>query len=140
MLQRNLTEQEIQTYRQDGATLVKNAVDPMWVDVLIRLALRQLENPSKWGNDQNPGALENRMFTDRYLWRENSDVYGFITQSGCARLAAQAMGSRTCRFYFDHLLIKQPKTASPTPWHQDAPYWPFEGKQICSIWVATTTS
>ena len=24
----------------------------------------------------------------------------------------------------------------PTPWHQDLNYWPVEGKQICSVWIA----
>jgi ectoine hydroxylase-related dioxygenase (phytanoyl-CoA dioxygenase family) len=37
-------------------------------------------------------------------------------------------------------LIKEPQTAAPTPWHQDIPYWPFLGRQICSVWVACTRS
>ena len=48
------------------------------------------------------------------------------------------MGSNSARFYFDHLLIKKVNTPTITPWHQDAPYWPFRGKQIASIWLALT--
>ncbi|MEL0316176.1 MAG: phytanoyl-CoA dioxygenase family protein, partial [Halieaceae bacterium] len=86
----------------------------------------------------NAGASENRLFTDRYLWRHNDVIHRFVHDSGCARLAAQAMGSNSARFYFDHLLIKKVNTPTITPWHQDAPYWPFRGKQIASIWLALT--
>ena len=48
------------------------------------------------------------------------------------------MGSNSARFYFDHLLIKKVNTPTITPWHQDAPYWPFRRKQIASIWLALT--
>ncbi len=62
----------------------------------------------------------------------------FHPRAGCAQLAAEALGSASSRFYFDHLRIKEPETAAPTPWHQDVPYWPFMGQQICSAWFALT--
>lgn len=138
MYQRDLTAEEINRYNEDGVVLVRNAVDPLWVDRLRAFGEAQLNNPSKLCNDGNPGKDSGRMFTDRYLWRTNQTVYEFISQSGCARLAAQAMGSSSARFYFDHLLIKKRETSTPTPWHQDVPYWPFRGKQIASIWLALT--
>ena len=33
-------------------------------------------------------------------------------------------------------MVKEPGAVSPTPWHQDLNYWPVEGKQICSAWIA----
>lgn len=138
MHQRELTPEELQRYREDGVVLVKNAVDPVWVDKLLAFGKQQLSNPSKLANDARPGAQENRLFTDRYLWRNNDLIYQFIRDSGCARIAAQAMQSCSARFYFDHLLVKKVNTSTPTPWHQDVPYWPFRGKQIASIWLALT--
>ena len=26
--------------------------------------------------------------------------------------------------------------SEPTPWHQDIPFWPFQGDQICTLWLA----
>lgn len=135
---RNLSAQEIQTYNSDGVTVVRNAVEPQWIERLSNVAEHQLNNPGQWANDANPNAASNRAFSDRYLWQENSEINAFIRESGCARLAAQAMNSQSARFYFDHLLIKQPGTPAGTPWHQDVPYWPFLGKQICSVWLALT--
>lgn len=138
MTQRNLTEDEIRQYQQDGVVCVRNTVDPEWIERLTAFGRYQLENPGALSNDANPGAEKGRMFTDRYLWRSNDLVYQYAKESGCARLAAQAMQSQTARFYFDHLLIKKAETTTPTPWHQDIPYWPFRGKQIASIWLALT--
>ena len=138
MEQRKLSEEEVVSFRTNGVVKVSGAIDPSWIPELLTVADGQLTKPSKWVNDVNAGASENRLFTDRYLWRHNDVIHRFVHDSGCARLAAQAMGSNSARFYFDHLLIKKVNTPTITPWHQDAPYWPFRGKQIASIWLALT--
>ena len=115
MSQRELTEQEIGRFAEDGVVKVDRAVANDWIGKLLAVADQQLSNPSQWVNDVNRGASEDRLFTDRYLWRSNDVIHQFIRESGCARLAAQAMNSQSARFYFDHLLIKKIKTIAPTP-------------------------
>jgi ectoine hydroxylase-related dioxygenase (phytanoyl-CoA dioxygenase family) len=137
-MERTLSAEELKDYKTNGVAVLRNAVDGSWVERMSAVIDQQLAAPSKWSNDGNPDATENRQFTDRYLWQENAEINAFIRESGCARLAAEAMESSYARFYFDHLLVKEANTQAPTPWHQDAPYWPFLGKQICSIWVALT--
>ena len=135
---RTLNQQEIAAFKTDGVAVIRNAVDPEWVNRMTDVINQQLLRPSKWANDANPGADANRHFSDRYQWQDNAEINAYVHQSGCAQMAAQAMESSSARFYFDHLLVKEPGTANPTPWHQDVPYWPFQGKQICSIWLALT--
>ena len=137
---RKLSNTEISTFRDDGVALLKSAVEQTWVNKLLGLVDSQMANPSRWVNDSNPGANRNRLFTDRYLWQENQTINDYLRNSGVAGLAAQAMSSKQIRFYFDHLLIKEPATQATTPWHQDVPYWPFMGQQICSIWLALTSA
>ena len=45
------------------------------------------------------------------------------------------MGSESAIFYHEHLLIKEPGNQSKTPWHQDQPYYPVDGRHVCSIWM-----
>lgn len=135
---RQLSETEIARYRADGVAFLPQAVDARWVERLNALVDEQLAHPGQWVNDGNPGQTRGRMFTERYMWQHNTTIRDYIFESGCAQLAAQAMNSQAVRFYFDHLLVKEPETAAPTPWHQDIPYWPFQGTQICSIWLALT--
>lgn len=136
MTTRDLTPQEIETYQAKGAVLVKNAISLDWVDRLNGMVDDQLDNPSELGRGSDNGTKKDRMFTDRYLWRENQTINDFVYKSGCAKLAGQAMQSKTSRFYFDHLIVKEPSTKAPTPWHQDVPYWPFLGTQIASVWLS----
>ncbi|HCB34437.1 MAG TPA: phytanoyl-CoA dioxygenase [Acidimicrobiaceae bacterium] len=80
------------------------------------------------------------MFTTRYRWETNAAVSDFVRHSPIAPMAAALVGSPSVRFYFDHLLVKEPHTPDPTPWHQDIGYWPFLGRQIVSAWVPMTAA
>ncbi len=133
-----LNDHEVAAFQRDGVIRIKNAVGQDWVKRMTQVVQSQLDNPSQWVNDANPGAKTGRLFTDRYQWRNNSEIRAFVFDSGVAGLAAQAMQSKAARFYFDHMLVKEPGTDTPTPWHQDLPYWPFAGQQICSVWLALT--
>jgi len=135
---KQLGQKDIRDYERDGVILIRNAVDDQWVSRMLAVMEQQLENPSDWANDGNAGSNTNRMFTDRYQWRQNEEIRAFIRESGVARLAGQATRSEAVRFYFDHLLLKEPGTNTPTPWHQDIPYWPFLGDKVCSVWLALT--
>ncbi len=134
----SLTPEQIATYAADGVVKIPGAVSQDQLGPILDLADQQLTNPGPWVTDSNPGATEERLFTTRYLWQDEPVVKSFLYDSGVAELAANAMSSQGARFYFDHLLVKEPRTDAPTPWHQDIPYWPFLGSQICSIWVACT--
>src|SRR3954470_9881986 len=116
------TAGQVQRFAADGVVKLARAVDPRWIDPLLELAARQLREPSRWVTDSNRGAAAGRVFTDRYLWREQPLLRNFVFESGVAALAGTLMRSSSARFYFDHLLVKQPDTAEPTPWHQDMPY------------------
>jgi hypothetical protein len=120
-----VTREQLETFDADGVVKIPGAIDPAWIDPLLELASRQLASPSRWVTDSNRGASTARLFTDRYLWRDEPMVRRFVFESGVAGLAGRLLATREVRFYFDHLLVKQPGTAEPTPWHQDIPYWPL---------------
>ncbi len=132
---------EIQAaFAADGVVKVPGAVGVEWIDRILADAQRELEAPGPWVTDTNPGGSQDRLFTTRYRWQHEPVVRDFVFRSPIAAMAAALTGSSTARFYFDHLLVKEPYTSAPTPWHQDIPYWPFMGKQIVSAWVAATAS
>ena len=134
-----LTEEHHRTFQADGVVKVEGAVDPSWVGRVLELADEQLASPGRWvGDSAAEGDGPGRLFTDRYLWRDVPTVNDFVFNSGVAGLAGRLLGADRVRFYFDHLLIKEPGTPNPTPWHQDIPYWPFLGRQIASVWVSAS--
>ncbi len=133
-----LSEAHHAAFQRDGVVKVERAVGQEWIDRMMELADRQLAAPGRWAGDSAAEGGPGRLFTDRYLWQSDPLVHDFVFQSGVARLAGELLECERVRFYFDHLLIKEPHTPNPTPWHQDIPYWPFLGRQIASVWVSAT--
>jgi hypothetical protein len=72
------------------------------------------------------------------MWPTDPDFRAYAFESGVAKLCAQAMESRSARLYFDQIFVKEPETHERFFWHQDLPYWPMGGTQICSAWVTMT--
>ena len=135
-----ITTESRAAFLEDGVVKVPGALDSGWIDGLLEYAERELADPGPWTTDTNSGATADRLFTSRYRWRDDPFVRDYVHSSPVAAIAADLCGSATMRFYFDHLLVKEPRTSTPTPWHQDIGYWPFLGKQIVTAWVAGTAS
>lgn len=110
-----LSEVEIERFAVDGVVKLDGVLGPDLIDEVLELADRQLKTPGPWTTDTNPGSLVDRQFTTRYLWPDDDVVRRVAFDSGVARIAAELMGSTSVRLYFDHLLVKEPNTANPTP-------------------------
>jgi len=132
-----LTDAEIQTYRQDGVVCVRGLLDARWIDHL-RAAIERALNSANSPNARNIAAeagKAGRFHNEQSLWRNHDGFMRFIQDSPIAEVAAQLTGSRGIRLYNDHLLVKEPGTDTPTPWHQDGTYFRITGDQIISVWV-----
>jgi ectoine hydroxylase-related dioxygenase (phytanoyl-CoA dioxygenase family) len=138
MSSRILDAVQLDAYERDGVILIRNVIGPDWLERLTTLTEGILAEPSQWASDTGDqgGEGRGRALDERYLWRENDEVRRFVFESGIASLVGQAMRTNTLRFYFDHWFVKEPGTMTGTPWHQDAPYWPFTGRQIASLWLS----
>jgi ectoine hydroxylase-related dioxygenase (phytanoyl-CoA dioxygenase family) len=77
-------------------------------------------------------------FEERMCYRNSLVFKNFLFNSEIAKVVAPLMDSSQVRLFFDHLFICGPNTPTEYYWHQDLPYWPVTGKQICSIWLALT--
>jgi ectoine hydroxylase-related dioxygenase (phytanoyl-CoA dioxygenase family) len=76
----------------------------------------------------------------RMIYRDNPTFHRLAFEAGLAELAAQATGSEQIRIYFDQIFVKDPGVDEVFHWHQDHPFWPIGGTQVCSTWVALTQS
>ncbi|MEL6681986.1 MAG: phytanoyl-CoA dioxygenase family protein, partial [Pseudomonadota bacterium] len=76
-----------------------------------------------------------RFFDDYCNWDRIALFETVARQSPAAEVAADLMGSATCQLFHDHVLVKEPGTSKPTPWHQDSPYYFVEGDQTVSFWA-----
>lgn len=68
------------------------------------------------------------------LWRQDEAARSFTLSPRFAGVAAALLGVDRVRIYHDQALFKE-AGGGPTPWHQDATYWPFEAQRSVTMWM-----
>lgn len=123
---------DIAAYQEDGAFVVRG-VFADWVDVIADGIAQNIAAPGPYASEN--AVTEGRFFDDYCNWTRIPAFEDVVRNSPAAELAATAMGSTTSQFFHDHVLVKEPGTPKPTPWHQDAPYYLVAGTQTVSQWI-----
>ncbi|MHB1213095.1 MAG: phytanoyl-CoA dioxygenase family protein [Candidatus Nanopelagicales bacterium] len=122
-------------FRTDGCTVVRGLFTPDEVESVRRGIERNLAHPGPLfgvaSRDDDPG----RFVEDFCNWQRIEEFRDLAFGSRAADVAGALMGSSIVRLYHDHLLVKEPGTRQPTPWHQDQPYYNVEGMDNCSMWM-----
>lgn len=127
-----MNDAQIDDFQRDGAIVVRG----VFVDWVARMAEGVAQNMADPGEYASENAVtEGRFFDDYCNWMRIPAFEDVVRNSPAAELAAAAMQSRTAQFFHDHVLVKEPGTPKPTPWHQDSPYYFVEGSQTVSIWI-----
>jgi ectoine hydroxylase-related dioxygenase (phytanoyl-CoA dioxygenase family) len=125
----------VEAFRRDGAVCVRGAFSPEEVALVERGIERNLAEPSPRGLVASRPEDGGRFFEDFCNWARIPEYERFVRESPAAALAGELVGSRRVRLFHDHLLVKEPGTRQPTPWHQDQPYYNVAGRQTCSLWM-----
>jgi ectoine hydroxylase-related dioxygenase (phytanoyl-CoA dioxygenase family) len=136
-LLRAITDDELDTYRHDGAVVLRRIVPQEWLNYL-RQGFAALEN--HFGPDaliERPSSGKGRYVNEQDRWRAIPEFYDFAMFSPLPEIAATVMESETVNFFLDQYFIKDEGSVLPTPWHQDLPYLSVSGRQILRIWVPT---
>ncbi len=122
-------------YTRDGAVCLRQLLTPDEVALLTQGLDANLAQPSARAivasRPDDPGFF----IEDFCNWQTNPAYRRFIVESPLAHVTALLTGSQRVRLYHDHMLTKEPGTRTPTPWHQDQPYYNVSGFQNSSFWI-----
>lgn len=128
-----LTQKHIDTYQSEGVVLIKGLwVD--WVETLRNGVARNMAEPGPYAAENLNAGQSGRFFDDYCNWTRIPEFRDVIENSDVAEVAADLMQSKRVQMFHDHVLVKEPGTSKPTPWHQDAPYYFVDGIQNLSFW------
>ena len=128
-----LSEEHIKSFQDDGVVLIKG----LFADYveLIQMGIDyNIQNPGRYAAENIKDGEGGRFFDDYCNWNRISQFQEVIRNSKVADVAAGLMKSKTVQVFHDHVLVKEPGTSKPTPWHQDSPYYFVEGNQTVSFW------
>ena len=125
----------VDSFRRDGAVCIRGAFTDDEVALVAQGIDRNLADPSELALVASRPDDPGRFFEDFCGWQRIPEYEKFIRESAAAQIAGELMGSRQVRLFHDHVLVKEPATRQPTPWHQDQPYYNVDGRQVCSLWM-----
>lgn len=134
---RSLTNDEIASYQEDGIVCLRGLFDAGWIARMHDAAEIGLRNPGELHAELAAEHEDRgRFFHDTFIWRHDATCRDYVFNSPAAAIVAQLMQSSKINLFFDQWLIKEPGTTTRTPWHHDMTYWPIDGDQICTLWLA----
>ena len=129
------TPQQVAAFERDGAVCLRQLLSADEVATLRRGIDHNLARPSPRAIVASRPGDPGFFIEDFCNWQDNADYRSFIFDSPLAETAALLMRSHRVRLYHDHMLTKEPGTRTPTPWHQDQPYYNVAGLQNASFWI-----
>ena len=128
-----VTDEMAATYQAEGVVLVRG-LWANWVDVLRAGVARNMAEPGPYAAENLKPGEGGRFFDDYCNWSRIPEFERVIRSSDVAAVAARLMGSERVQLFHDHVLVKEPGTSKPTPWHQDGPYYFVSGRHSVSFW------
>lgn len=129
----SIEDSTIDAFRKDGAVMIKGLFGT-WVDTIRAGIESNLADPGPYAAENTADGDTGRFFDDYCNWTRIPEFEDVIRNSPAAGVAAELMASETVQIFHDHVLVKEPGTSKPTPWHQDAPYYFVQGEQTVSFW------
>ena len=129
-----ITEQHIRDYAQDGAVCLRGIFSSEWIERLCKAVDRIKMNPGPLRQRFRP-TDPGEFFSEKFMWTFDPDFCAYVFESPAAEIAGRLMAAPRVNIFYDQILVKEPETPAPSPWHQDLNYWPFLGKQVCSLWM-----
>ncbi len=129
-----VTEMDVASYQSDGVVLIRGLF-ASFIDALRRGVAHNMESPGPYAAENLKEGEQGRFFDDYCNWKRISEFEEVVNASAAAEVAAELMRSDRVQMFHDHVLVKEPGTSKPTPWHQDGPYYFVEGQQTLSFWT-----
>ena len=130
-----MDQKTIDTFRADGVVVLREILDEAWLSRLAEAIEENIANPGPYGKNHTEEGCPGAYFGDYVNWRRFAAFKDVCDQGPLGRIAGELMGARRTQLFHEHVLVKEPGTADPTPWHQDLPYYCMDGTQTVSIWV-----
>ena len=140
-MQHELTETQINFYRENGYLAIENFLDAEelaeWRRCTDESVEERLGNSVEFmTNQMDAKQFYARVFTQCLrLTDTHAGMRKLVHDPRLGKMATELAGVDGMRIWHDQALIKPPH-GNPTAWHLDVPYWSFDSRDAVSFWVA----
>ena len=129
----DVTPQIARAYAEDGAVVLRGLF-AAHVEALRAGVAANMDAPGPHAAENTAAGEAGRFFDDYCNWTRIPAFEAAARDPRVVAAAGALMGSARVQLFHDHVLVKEPGTSKPTPWHQDGPYYFVEGQQTVSFW------
>ena len=112
---------QAEDFERDGVVCLRQVFAPHWIDTLARGVERNLTEPSPLARRYTPDGKPGLFLGDYCSWRRIPEYADFLLHSPAAAIAGRFMRTSKINLFHEHVLVKEPGTLEPTPWHHDLP-------------------
>lgn len=130
-----LADSTVDDYQREGAVVLRGVLSAAQIALLEQGIEHNLAHLSPLAQVASKADDPGRFIEDFCTWQDNPAYEQIMRHSALPGVAKALMRSDSVRIYHDHLLVKEPGTRQPTPWHQDQPYYNVSGRQNVSFWI-----
>ena len=135
MSTQSATPEQVAEFQQFGVTIIRGLFSPDEVAIIESGIERNLAEPGPMFKVASQPDDPGKFVEDFCNWNRIDEFRRIAFESRAADIALQLMGGSTVRLFHDHVLVKEPGTKQPTPWHQDQPYYNVDGVMNVSMWA-----
>lgn len=128
-----ITQDHIDTFQRDGVVLVQGLFAD-YVAEIVEGIDANMASPGPYAAENLKAGESGRFFDDYCNWMRIPQFEAVVRNSPASIVAAELMQSNCVQMFHEHVLVKEPGTSKPTPWHQDGPYYFVDGIQNVSFW------
>jgi ectoine hydroxylase-related dioxygenase (phytanoyl-CoA dioxygenase family) len=128
-----LRQDELEALARDGAVCARGLLDEATVEPMRDALEAVIAGKGIAGDGLKDG--DDGFHGDIFVWKLHDAFRDLALTSSLPALAHQVLGSKTVNFFYEQFFVKRAGSPVETPWHQDIPFWPVEGKQIISFWI-----
>jgi ectoine hydroxylase-related dioxygenase (phytanoyl-CoA dioxygenase family) len=118
---------------ENGFVHIKSLLDKKELELLISAIASNIEKPSPFARVMT-SEKHGKFFMDFNSWKRLPLIDQVCRLPKLVDLVTQLTQSKKCWLFHDHVLVKD-TYASPTPTHQDRPYYIVKGDLNLSVWM-----
>ncbi|MEP6020788.1 MAG: phytanoyl-CoA dioxygenase family protein [Paracoccaceae bacterium] len=129
-----IKSKQIETYQNDGVVMIPGLF-AKHVDALRLAVAENMSTPGPYASRNEKPGQTGLFFDDYCNWQRFQTFEDAARDPEITTAAQKLMASAKVQLFHDHVLVKEPGTSMPTPWHSDGPYYFVGGQQNVSFWV-----
>ena len=129
-----LSLEEINKFKEDGAVILRNKFDEIWI-AKLRLGIQKAKNtPSSRLVSHTKEKDQPAYYEDFWSWNLFNEFEDFVFNSPTAKMAAELLGANKIYLVMDNWFFRETGSKSFPPFHHDISYFDFEGS-MCVLWL-----